>query len=80
MNRGECPGLYIREQAVELAHRFSLLALSLTLMSHSFPWIERYALVMFPLVGLSFYTVYPGKDRKECRGLDTREQDVEPLS
>jgi hypothetical protein len=75
----ECPGIDIMEQAVELAHRFPLLAQGLTLDVSEFPWIERYALVRFPLLGLNFTLyIYHSKDWKECRGLDIREQDVEP--
>jgi hypothetical protein len=58
MDRIECNGLDSREQAVELAHRFLLLALSLKL---KFPWIERYVLVMFPLLGLNFTLYIPGR-------------------
>jgi hypothetical protein len=46
MDRGECPGLDIREQAVELAHRFPLISTKFyTEYPGNFPCIERNALV-----------------------------------
>ncbi len=73
----ECPGLDIREQAVELAHRFPLLTTSLTLMSHTFPWIERYALVRFPLLGLSFTLYIPVRIKRNTMAGTSRKKAVE---
>jgi hypothetical protein len=75
--KAECPGLDIREQAVELAHRFLLLPLSLKLNVSEFSMDRKICPGHVSTLRTKFYTLYPGKDRKECQlchGLDIKEE------